>query len=191
MDIVIFIAQPHSKNKEEIIRVNTQMTVGELKEIYYNIVGSRKNNQWIYEAEVLNDEKTLSSYEIMNYDIIEAIPSSRGGGGDGIDMADISNEKGLIENNYGKNAKKWNYIIKGLNITGKYENEGCEAYNLEVDCQIGLGKFDLVRDADEINCPMCKNLIQPITCTFCKCNYRLDGKKRFKKENGKLKIEKS
>ena len=118
------------------------MTVGELKEIYYNIVGSRKNNQWIYEAEVLNDEKTLSSYEIMNYDIIEAIPSSRGGGGDGIDMADISNEKGLIENNYEKNAKKWNYIIKGLNITCKCENEGCEAYNLEVDCQIGLGKFD-------------------------------------------------
>ena len=137
----------------------------------------------------MSDEKTLSSYEIMNYDIIEAIPSSRGGR-DGIDMADISNKKGLIEKNYGKNAKKWNYIIKGLNITGKCENEGCEAYNWEVDCQIGIGKFDLVRDADEINCPMCKNLIQPITCTFCKCNYRLDGKKRYKDENGKLKIEK-
>ena len=47
--------------------------------------------------------------------------------GYGIDMADISNEKGLVRGNYDKEALKWNYITRGLNVTGKCENNLCEA----------------------------------------------------------------
>ena len=76
-------------------------------------------------------------------------------------MADISNEKGLVRRNYGKNAPKWNTITKGLNVDGICKNEKCEAYNQEVDCPIGIGSFDLVRDADRIKCPKCNNEIDP------------------------------
>ena len=40
-------------------------------------------------------------------------------------MAQISNEKGLVKKNYHKGAAKWNYITKGLNVTGKCENNIC------------------------------------------------------------------
>ena len=103
------------------------------------------------------------------------------GGGFGIDMADISNEEGLVKRNFGK-AQKWNYITRGLNVTGKCENNSCEAYGKEVDCQIGLGVFDLVGDCDRVKCPMCQREIEPLTCTFCKCQYKIEGKKKIKGE---------
>ena len=98
--------------------------------------------------------------------------------GFGIDMADISNEEGLVKKNYGK-APKWNYITKGLNVTGKCENNKCEAYGQEVDCKIGLGIFDLVGDCDQVKCPMCQKEIEPLTCTFCECQYKIEGKKKI------------
>jgi len=183
MDIILKITTPKTKKEGITINVNTNMTVGEVKEIYYKIVNSRINNQWLYDGGVLKDNDILSSYGIENFDIIEAHPSSKGGGGDsfGIDMADISNEKGLVKKNYG-NAKKWHYITEGLNVSGICKNKSCEVFDKEVDCKIGFGTFDLVRQADEIKCPMCKEEIDPTTCVFCECQYKCEGKK---KENGK------
>ena len=97
-------------------------------------------------------------------------------------MADISNKKGLVEGNFNKNAKDWNKIITGLNVSGICNNYGCQAYKKSVDCQIGLGTFDLVRDADRIKCPMCNEEIEPTTCCFSRCQYKFEGKK---KSNGK------
>ena len=99
-------------------------------------------------------------------------------------MADISNEKGLVQKNYGKNANKWNKIRKGLNVSAICKNESCEAFNKEVDCMIGMGEFDLVRNADEIKCPMCSKEIEgdPTTCVFCECEYQIEGKKKIKGE---------
>ena len=104
------------------------------------------------------------------------------GDGFGIDMADVSNEEGLVKKNYGKAAQKWNYITEGLNVTGKCENNKCEAYGQEVDCKIGLGIFDLVGDCDKVKCPMCQKEIEPLTCTFCECQYKIEGKKKIKGE---------
>ena len=102
--------------------------------------------------------------------------------GYGIDMADISNEKGLVRGNYDKEVPKWNYITTGLNVTGKCENNLCEAYGEEVDCKIGLGTFDLIGDCDQVKCPMCKKEIEPLTCTFCECQYKIEGKKKINGE---------
>lgn len=75
------------------------------------------------------------------------------GNGYGINMADISNKRGLVKKKFGNKAEKWNLLTRGLNVTGKCKNNNCEAYNKEVDCQIGMGTFDLVRDADCIKMP--------------------------------------
>ena len=98
-------------------------------------------------------------------------------------MADISNPKGLIQCNYSKDAPKWNIITKGLNVSGKCKNERCEAYDKLVDCKIGLGSFDLVRDADRIKCPICDDEMDPTTCVFSECEYKFEGKKREKGKN--------
>ena len=190
MVIDIIINTPRTKKEGIHITVNENDTIKEAKEKYYAKVGSRINNQWVYDACVLNDNMTISSYDITNLDIIEAHPSSKGGGDEcfGISMADISNEKGLVEKNYSKNAPKWNKIIEGLNVSGICENERCVAYKKEVDCKIGFGVFDLVRDSDRIKCPMCQNEMNPTTCVFCECQYKMEGKKKV---NGKTEYVKT
>ena len=87
-------------------------------------------------------------------------------------MADISNEEGLVKKNYGR-AAKWNYITKGLNVSGKCKNNICEAYDQEVDCKIGLGIFDLVGDCDRVKCPMCQKEIDQRLALFVNANIKL------------------
>jgi hypothetical protein len=100
----------------------------------------------------------------------------------GIDMADISNEKGLVRGNYNNQAPDWRTVTNGLNVRGKCQNINCRAYGESVDCKIGFGIFDLVRDCDQVRCPMCKEEIDPMTCIFAECQYKIEGKK---KSNGK------
>ena len=158
--INIFI---YSKNTITVITVSYNETIGSVKEKYYNKVGSRKYNQWIYDAEVLADNKTLSEVGIGDKDEIIALESSRGGG---VLMADISNERGLVKCNFSKNAKEWYIIINGLKVSGICDNVKFRADKELVDCQIGLGAFDLVRDADKIKCPICEEEMEPTTCCF-------------------------
>jgi len=127
------------------------------------------------------DNKTIEDFDLDDGDNI-LISDLYNGGFLGIDMADISNKNGLIRKNFASQAPKWNTIRKGLNISGICKNNSCEAYDQEVDCKIGMGKFDLVGDADEIKCPICFNEINPTTCVFCECKYKFEGKKKI---NGK------
>ena len=130
-------------------------------------------------------DKKLEEIELEDEDCITLLRKcSISAGGYGIDMADISNKSGLVQNYYSKNAAKWNEITKGLNVSGICQNQNCEAYNKEVDCKIGMKTINLVENADEIRCPMCNREIEPTTCTFCECEYRMEGKK---KENGQTK----
>ena len=169
-----------SRDKDVALLVNKNDTIGSAKEKYCSKVGLENGIQWKYDGLILKDSDTFLSVGIENEDIISSSKRFKAGGG--IDMADLSNEKGLVRRNYGKNALKWNKIIEGLNVDGICKNEKCEAYNHEVDCQIGMGTFDLVRDADRIKCPMCDSEIDPTTCVFCECEYKIEGKK---KTNGK------
>ena len=161
------------------IKIFSNQTIRELKEYY-----GMGDPQFKCDGEVLQNDKSLDDYGIEDGDFIISNDRSKGGGG--LDMADISNEKGLNKGNYSKNAKKWNIITEGLNVNGKCQNSSCEAYDENVDCKIGMGSFDLVRDADQIKCPMCHEEIEPMTCTFCECQYRLNGKKKVKGKTQKV-----
>ena len=104
----------------------------------------------------------------------------------GLDMADISNREGLVEGNYNSSAPDWRIVTKGLNVRGICQNSSCRANGEEVGCQIGFGSFDLVSDCDEVKCPMCKKEIEPITCIFAECQYRMEGKKKVNGETQKV-----
>ena len=99
------------------------------------------------------------------------------GGGFGIDIADISYKEGLVKMNCMKEAQKCSHITAELNLTGKSENNNCEAYGEVVDCQIGLGTFDLVGDYAQAKCPIYQNEINLSTCTFYKWEYTIVEKK--------------
>ena len=175
------------KGEEILITVRLDETISSAKEKFYNKVGSRINNQWLYDGFVLNDNDIFSDIGIEDKDIIFACSRSMGGGG--VNMADISNKRGLVEGNFNKNAKEWNIITKGLNVTGICKNDQCRACNNEVDCRIGLGTFDLVRDADRIKCPICKEEMEPLTCCFSKCQYKFEGKKKSNRKTEYVKSE--
>ena len=67
----------------------------------------------------------------------------------------------------------------GLNVSGICQNNACKAYNQEVFCKIGLKNIDLVKDCDEIECPMCLKEIDPVKCKFYRCQYKISGKKKI------------
>ena len=186
-DIInIIIKTPKTKGEGIIISVSMNETIASAKEKYYNKVGSRQDNQWLYDGAVLKDNQTFSDLGVEDKDIIEAHPPASGGAG--VLMADISNKRGLVEGKFSKNANDWNIITTGLNVSGICNNDKCRAYKKNVDCRIGLGTFDLVRDADRIKCPICKEEMEPTTCCFSKCQYKFEGKKKI---NGKTEFVKS
>ena len=185
--IPIIISTPKTLGGGITIYVSLNETIASAKEKYYNKVGSKADNQWLYDGGVLKDNQTFLEIGIEKNDLIEAHPSSKGGGG--ISMADISNKKGLVEGNFSKNAKEWNFITNGLNVSGICNNSHCKAYEMEVDCQIGFGTFDLVRDADRIKCPICNEEIEPTTCCFSRCQYKFEGKKKVNGKTEKVKSD--
>ena len=76
-DYITVYIESQSKASIDII-VNRYETIGKAKEKYFGRVGSRRDNQWIYDAEILNDNKTLEYYGIEDQDRITANELSRG-----------------------------------------------------------------------------------------------------------------
>ena len=176
-----------SKNCKKIIQVEKTYTISKVKDVIKKKQKIKGNIELCFNGDILEDNDTLEYYEILPYSTLIYLGEYLAGGGDfGLNMADISNEKGLVKKNYSKDAPKWNISVKGLNVSGICKNKDCEAYNKEVDCKIGLKIFDLVRDADEIKCPICSKEIEPTTCVFCECEYKLKGKKKINGETSKV-----
>jgi hypothetical protein len=61
------------------VEVKNTDTVKEAKQKYYDKTKLTQFNQWIYDAEILEDDKTLKEYGISNKDTITANEASRGG----------------------------------------------------------------------------------------------------------------
>jgi len=179
---VIFIKDYHCNTF--FLEVTKTMTIEQLKEKIRE-KGYNQENLFLSCHKIHSGDfdysKTLEYYGIQNNDNFNLSLPLNGGFILGLEMADISNEKGLIRKNFSKKAPKWNKIKQGLNVRGKCENIKCKAYGKIVCWEIGLGKFNLVEKSDEIKCPICKREIYKITtCVFCKCEYKLEGKKKTK-----------
>ena len=186
--IQIVILDSKGNNKKFFVNLNE--TIESAKKRLKNQL-NLTDFEFLYNGGILHDDEIFSNIGIKENDVINYLGNCfKAGGGyaTGITMADISNKKGLVKGNFNKNAKKWNLIITGLNVSGICNNYQCEAYKKSVDCQIGLGTFDLVRDADRIKCPMCNEEMEPTTCCFSKCQYKFEGKKKL---NGKTEYVKS
>ena len=182
--------------RETKLSIDLDETIGSAKKRYINQLNLNNDVYWHYEGFELKDNEKFKDIGIKDNAIIKSNillkneiqfisnPRVTANGGPifGISMADISNKKGLVKGNFNKDAKNWNIIVSGLNVSGICNNNRCKAYKKLVDCQIGLGTFDLVRDADRIKCPMCKKEMEPKTCCFSECQYKIEGKK---KSNGK------
>ena len=100
------------------------------------------------------------------------------GGGSDCAFANME-DSGCIETHHFKaSAPDWRYATSGLNIEGVCKNSSCKAYKKQVICKIGYGAFDLISDKGGCKCPICKVLIDPITCGFTNCYYNWTGRKK-------------
>ena len=190
--IPIYIINHEKVDDLITIYVSLNETIASAKKKYFNEVGSvgsesYHDHLWASNQGELRDNQTFSEIGIKEYDTIYDVLSVGGGGG--IPIADISNKEGLVQGNFSKNAKEWHIITDGLNVSGICNNSHCKAYEMEVDCQIGFGTFDLVRDADRIKCPICNEEIEPTTCCFSRCQYKFEGKKKVNGKTEKVKSD--
>ena len=100
------------------------------------------------------------------------------GGGSDCAFANME-DSGCIETHHFKaSAPDWRYATSGLKIEGVCKNSSCKAYKKQVICKNGYGAFDLILDKGGCKCPICKILIDPITCGFTNCYYNWTGRKK-------------
>jgi len=131
---------------------------------------SDRRFRFIFGSQRLNDESTLSNYQIQNGDIIEIYQELCGGGGS---FADVSKPGKIFD--WSKDAPDWRYASKGLCLEGKCSNKVCKAFNKMVIINMGdkcIFKLNKNRGRQPTNCPMCGIHVIPLTCGFNNCSYR-------------------
>ena len=178
--MLIIILEEHSGKKIHL-SVKFNSTIFEIKKIYGKIDCS-----FIYEGDILEDNKTLRYYDIENGDIIVAkLKQQLRGGEVGAAAKGLGDptKKGPVKFPITKDGPFYLSVSNGINLFGICKNINCNAYNKEVNSNFGYGTFDLIRDLapDSHKCPKCPvcefSLLKLETCGFMKCKYTYEGKK--------------
>ena len=68
-ELTLIINTPKTQQKGIEIKISEEKTIGDAKNIYFRIVGNRDNNQWMYDAQILKDNMTISSYGIEDREL--------------------------------------------------------------------------------------------------------------------------
>ncbi|CAF1485375.1 unnamed protein product [Rotaria sordida] len=103
-----------------------------------------------------------------------------------MNFVDVSKDDGLKRVTWAPTAPRWRQAQHGMCLEGKCRKSGCEAFDQKVIIPIGYRKFDLLRDTDTISvCPLCKQYVDPITCSFNNCWWKYSGKKKERRADGK------
>ncbi|CAF0876784.1 unnamed protein product [Adineta steineri] len=79
----------------------------------------------------------------------------------------------------------WRQATPGLCLDGFCLNIKCLAFEHKVIMNQGIGQFNIITNSTIINsqCPLCHTNIQPTTCAFNQCLWRLTGVKKQDNSN--------
>ena len=133
---------------------------------------------FLYDGIKIDPNKTLQELNIRNNSTIIVLEQKKiFGAGFPINFTDIS--KNIYEEHYfSETAPDYRIVSKGINVYGICKGKKCKAYNKEVICPLKNKKiFNLLEEKDDLECPICGNLIVPKTLGFFCCEYRIKGKK--------------
>ncbi|CAF1176120.1 unnamed protein product [Rotaria sp. Silwood1] len=77
-------------------------------------------------------------------------------------------------------APRWRRARRGLCLEGQCPTSACEAFNRTVIMSLGFRRFDMLSDVGlaTTKCPICKQYVEPVTCSFNNCWWRYEGIKR-------------
>ena len=79
-----------------------------------------------------------------------------------------------------RKAFPWRRAIHGLCLEGFCRNDNCKACNRKVIHKNGFtgeSGFTLEDDSPDVRCPMCAKHVDPTTCAFNNCDWKVEGKK--------------
>ena len=170
-----------------LIDVNVNDKISDVKE-KYGFVGK----QFIYDAEVLEDDMTIGDYGIKEEAkiVVKVVGPDRGGevGAMAKGLADPT-KKGPTRFSTTTEGPDYLSVGNGINLFGICRNKNkdingtCIAYNKEVCSNFGFGTFNLIKDLEPDNekCPKCPKCEFPLlkleTGGFMNCNYSYIGTK--------------
>ena len=176
---VINILFVDEEGKRTIIKTNRDEVLLSLFKKYTSLTGKNGNFYFVFCGKPLDPIKTLKQYNLISNSTInvEKVKSTAiGGGGFSHFFTDLS-KKYYNEITFTSNAPIYRNANQGINIFGDCKYEKCEAFNKEVVVPLlGIEKFDLIHDKDNLKCPACKGLINPKTVGFYLCEYKIKGK---------------
>ena len=138
---------------------------------------SDKKCKFIYNGKSLELNKTLEELNLLDKCNINVLEEDRITGGISMIFTDLS--KNIHEERYfSKTAPDFRIALKGINVFGICHSKKCKAYKKEVIWPLkGKTSFNLIKEKDDLECPICGNLISPKTLGFYSCEYLIKGKK--------------
>ncbi|CAF1545124.1 unnamed protein product [Rotaria magnacalcarata] len=137
-----------------------------------------------FDNEQLYDEDSIADYGIKLGSVLGLIDLNSKHrnlqGFIGLKFVDISNNDSLRRIEWAKTSPpQWRRARHGLCLEGQCRNSVCAAFNHTVIMSMGFRRFDMLSDADATTtkCPMCKQFVRPVTCSFNNCWWRYKGRK--------------
>lgn len=123
--------------------------------------------------------RTLADYKIERESTVHLVGYLRGGGSftPGIPFVDMTDQSGPQKISWSNSAPKWRVAEPGLCVEGKCINRECKAYKQMVIDNKQYTEFDLVTDAHSCQCPICHEAVEPETCGFNNCKWKVIGRK--------------
>ena len=173
-----------NENNTKYVKISGKEKIKDLK---IKVSNDCEDFDLYFNGKLLNSEKLITDYEINSHSTIEAKNNLKGGLKT-VKFADISKEVQTkkLECYNKKNKCPWRIVRLGLNLEGKCFNEKCVAYKKTVIINKEFGRFDLIKQENEILCPMCNEIIEAQTCGFSGCSYCWSGKNSAKMEKLKM-----
>ena len=168
--------------------IDPSTTLKQLKQQFLHRTGNpddEKTVRLVYKNEILYEDEQhdylLSAYGVEDDSLLQAVnTNSRSCGFRLPTFVDISNGKGLVRKDWGKDAPDWRIASPGLCLEGVCQNKSCKAYQQRVIMSMGFIRFNITvdPDADTTKCPSCQAFVNPTTCAFSNCWWKYSGKKQ-------------